>query len=65
MRSMVQERDDIVGLDSSIIMHPQACGKPPATSSISPIPSWTARSAGSAGALTSCTTAVSRATAAR
>ena len=50
-RAMVQERDDVVGLDASILMRPRS-GRPPATSPTSPTRWSTARTASSASAPT-------------
>ena len=52
-RAMVQERDDIVGLDAGILMHPQS-GSPPATSLRSAIPWSSAPPAIAATGSTSC-----------
>ncbi len=51
-RAMLQERDDIVALDSAIIQHPRDVGAPAATSKASPIRSSTAAPASSASART-------------
>ena len=51
LEAMVRERDDIVALDSSIILHPRS-GRRPATSAASAIRSSTAAPASSASAPT-------------
>jgi glycyl-tRNA synthetase len=53
-RSMVQMRDDVVGLDAAILSPPS--GKPPAISRTSPIRSSTAVPATNASARTNSTT---------
>ena len=55
LEAMVQERDDIVALDSSIILHPRS-GRRPATSAASPTRSSTAAPASSASAPITSTT---------
>ena len=56
LRAMVQERDDIVALDSALMLHPR-CGRPPATSAASPTRWSTAASASTASAPTTSTNA--------
>ena len=54
-RAMIQERDDIVALDSAIILHPEDVGGVAATSAASPTRSSSASaSASSASARTTC-----------
>ena len=52
-RAMVWGRDDMVGLDASILMHPDVLARFPATSSTSPTHWSSASSATSDGARTS------------
>src|SRR5688500_18292610 len=52
-RAMVQDRDDIVGLDAAILMAPR-CGRPAGTSRRSPIPLSTAATARSGSAPITC-----------
>jgi len=41
-RIMTQRRDDVVGLEATIIMHPENLGGPAAIPRLSPIPWWIA-----------------------